>query len=108
MPIIRRLAALAGYGSLAGTGGWLWYTRKSHLGPLGLDDYLYHSTIMSRLNPDNHPAMSDICIREVPLSKIKPEVLNQEGKLVEEFCKGTWGGIGRRIPGMRVCGRNAE
>lgn len=98
MAVIRRITAVAGWGSLAATSSWLWYTRQSHMQPLGLDDYLFHSTHMARLNPDNHPAMSDVCIREVPLSQIKPELFNQEGKLVEQFCAKTFGGIG-----MFVC-----
>lgn len=94
MPIIRRLAALAGYGTLAGTGGWLWFTRKCAFGPMDPNDYLFQSTIMARLNPDGHPGMSDQCIREVPLSKIKPELLKENGKLIEQFTASVWGGIG--------------
>lgn len=97
MSIIRRLAAFAGYGTLGATGGWFWYSRQSKLTPLSTNDYLFHSTQFARLNPDQHPAMSDICVREVPLKKIKSEYLDKDGKLVEEFCAGTFGGIGASI-----------
>lgn len=65
--------------------------------PLDPNDYIFHSTFMARLNPDQHPTFSDVCIREVPLAKIKPELLNQEGKLVEQFCAKTFGGIGKDL-----------
>jgi len=94
MTTIRRITAVTGWGSLVATSSWLWYTRQSHLQPLDHNDYLFQSTFMARLNPDNHPAMSDVCIRELPLSKIKPELLTEDGKLVEQFCAKTFGGIG--------------
>ena len=35
-------------------------------------------------------------MRKVPLAQIKPQLLEKEGegKLVEAFCAGVWGGIG--------------
>ena len=42
-------------------------------------------------------------MRKVPLSKIKPQLLEKEkeGKLVEAFCAGVWGGYGRfYFPGL--------
>jgi hypothetical protein len=51
---------------------------------------------MARQNPNGHPGMSDQCIREVPLSKIKPELL-KDGKLVEQFTASVWGGIGKFV-----------
>jgi len=94
MPFFRRLAAYTGYGSLLATGTWLGYTRKCAFGPLDQKDYLFHSTVMARLNPDNHPGMSDQCIREVPLSKLRDDLRNNDGKLVEQFTASVWGGIG--------------
>ena len=49
---------------------------------------------MARLNPDNHPGMSDQCIREVPLSKLRDDLRNNDRKLVEQFTASVWGGIG--------------
>jgi len=94
MPFFRRLAAYTGYGSLLATGTWLGYTRKCAFGPLDQKDYLFHSTVMARLNPDNHPGMSDQCIREVPLSKLRDDLRTSDGKLVEQFTASVWGGIG--------------
>jgi len=94
MPFFRRLAAYTGYGSLLATGTWLGYTRNCAFGPLDQKDYLFHSTVMARLNPDNHPGMSDQCIREVPLSKLRDDLRNNDRKLVEQFTASVWGGIG--------------
>lgn len=47
-----------------------------------------------RQNPNRNPATQDLCQRKVPLSKIKPHLLEKEGKLVEAFCAGVWGGLG--------------
>lgn len=38
--------------------------------------------------------MSDLCVKRVPLTQIKPEYLEKEGKLVEKFCAGVWSGLG--------------
>jgi hypothetical protein len=47
-----------------------------------------------RNDPNRNPATQDLCVTKVPLSKIKPQLLEKEGKLVEAFCAGVWGGSG--------------
>jgi len=34
-------------------------------------------------------------VRKIPLNRIKPQLLEKEGKLVEAFCAGVWGGLGK-------------
>lgn len=58
------------------------------------DDYLFHSTLFARYNPNNAPVTQDLAVRRVPLSQIKPELLEKEGKLTEAFCAGVWSGLG--------------
>ncbi|KAJ7623530.1 hypothetical protein FB45DRAFT_108156 [Roridomyces roridus] len=79
-----------------GFGGFLLFTRKSHFVPFNLDnDPLYNSTLFQRLNPnENRPILHDLCVRRVPLTQIRPELLKEEGKLAEAFCAGIWSGIG--------------
>jgi len=58
---------------------------------------------MARLNPDYHPGMSDQCIREVPLSKLRDDLRKDDGKLVEQFTASVWGGIGMQHALLPVC-----
>ncbi|KAF2773313.1 hypothetical protein EJ03DRAFT_341103 [Teratosphaeria nubilosa] len=96
MGIIRTTFAIAGYGSLAGAASFIAITRHSKISPIPASDYIFNSTLYSRYNPNNAPVTQDICTRKVPLSKIKPELLEkaEDGRLVEAFCQGVWGGLG--------------
>ena len=94
MGVFKTLSKIAGYGTVAGVGGWAVYTRKSNFVPLSPSDYIYNTTFYARNNPERNPATADLCVRRVPLSQIKPEYLEKEGKLVEKFCAGVWGGLG--------------
>lgn len=94
MGILRSIVALTGYGSLATVGTFVWMTRRSPVLPLSTSDYLYNSTFYARYNPERNPSTADVCVRKVPLSKIKPEYLEKDGKLVERFCAGVWSGLG--------------
>jgi hypothetical protein len=94
MGVFRKVFSLAGYGTIAGVGGWAIMTRNSHFVPLSPTDYIYNTTFFARNNPEKNPTTSDLCVRRVPLSDIKPEYLEKEGKLVEKFCAGVWSGLG--------------
>lgn len=94
MGVIRSLinvTALGGAGSLA---GWTFWTRNSRFVPISSTDPIFSSVAYARNNPNRNPATQDLCVRKVPLSKIKPQLLEKEGKLVEAFCAGVWGGLG--------------
>ena len=94
MGVIRSLVSLAAYGSVAGAGTWALWTRNSKFVPMSTSDYIYSTTFFARNNPDNNPTTNDLCVKRVPLSQIKPEYLEKDGKLVEKFCAGVWGGLG--------------
>ena len=103
MGFFRTALTLTGWGSLGGALSYTFYTRKSKIYPLQPTDYLFGTTLFARFNPYNNPAVSDICTRSVPLSKIKPELLEREGRLVEAFCAGVWSGKGMLHPRHLYC-----
>lgn len=94
MGVFKTLSKVAAYGTVAGAGGWAVWTRNSNFVPLSPSDYIYNTTFYARNNPERNPTTADLCVRKVPLSQIKPEYLEKEGKLVEKFCAGVWGGLG--------------
>ncbi|EED19852.1 conserved hypothetical protein [Talaromyces stipitatus ATCC 10500] len=94
MGIIGRFLKLTTYGGAATLGAHFVWTRNSQVEPLPPTDYLFSSLSFKRLNPNQNAALSDVCIRKVPLSQIDPKLLEKKGKLVEAFCAGVWGGLG--------------
>ncbi|KAF7373344.1 14-alpha sterol demethylase Cyp51B protein [Mycena sanguinolenta] len=82
-----------------GFGGFLFVTRKSRFVPFEFtSDPIFSSGHFKKFNPNgNAPALHDLCVRKVPLSQIKPELLKEEGKLAEAFCAGVWSGFGYNI-----------
>jgi hypothetical protein len=97
MGVIRSLinvTALGGAGTLA---GWTFWTRNSKFVPLSATDPIFSLPAYAKNNPNRNPATQDLCVRKVPLSKIKPQLLENDGKLVEAFCAGVWGGLGERF-----------
>ncbi|KAK0870844.1 hypothetical protein LTR87_013160 [Friedmanniomyces endolithicus] len=96
MGLFRTTFAIAGYGSLATAASWLLMTRQCTMRDIPRSDYLFNHTLYARYNPNNAPVTQDICVRQVPLKKIRPELLEgrEDGRLVDAFCQGIWGGVG--------------
>ncbi|KAK5111055.1 hypothetical protein LTR62_005430 [Meristemomyces frigidus] len=104
MGLISKAFAITAWSSLGGTAGWYMLTRHSRVLPIPPADYIFNHTLYARYNPNNAPVTQDICVRQVPLSKIRAELLNlssedgkpseDEGRLVTAFCQGVWGGLG--------------
>ena len=94
---IRTVLAWSGYGSLLSVGAFAWAARGSRVLPLAQSDYLYNTTFYARYNAENNPTTADVCVRRIPLKDLKPELLEKEGKLVERFCAGVWGGLGTTL-----------
>ena len=98
MGIIRTLIQTTALGGV-GTGlGWAFWTRNSKFIPISSSDPLFSSPAYLKNNPNRNPATQDLCVRKVPLSKIKPQLLEKEGRLTEAFCAGVWGGLGTLKP----------
>ncbi|KAJ6526597.1 hypothetical protein DFH09DRAFT_995720 [Mycena vulgaris] len=82
-----------------GFGTFLFLTRKTRFVPFTLTtDPIFTSSHFNKFNPNqNVPVLHDLCVRRVPLTQIKPELLEKDGKLVEAFCAGVWSGFGYEI-----------
>lgn len=82
-------------GVLTGAGllGYLGLTTSLTC-PLNRDDPLWRSRVYAKHNKYANPSTQDIVTKTIPLSKIKPELLQREGDLVVEFCRGVWSGWG--------------
>jgi hypothetical protein len=96
-------AVLGGAGAL---GGWTFWTRNSRFVPMSNNDPILTSPAFLQNNPTSNPVMHDLCVRKVPLSKIKPQLLEEgEGKLTTAFCAGLWGGWGELLLVCLLTGR---
>ncbi|KAK3376781.1 hypothetical protein B0T24DRAFT_677644 [Lasiosphaeria ovina] len=67
------------------------------ISPLPRDDALFRSATFAKYNVHRNPSTQDICVKRIPLNKIRPELLENEGDLVLEFCRGVWSGLGNRF-----------
>ena len=94
MGFIRTVLSTTVLGIAGGAGGWAFWTRNSKFIPLSAHDPIFSSATYLRNNPNRNPATQDLCVRKVPLSEIKPRLLEKEGRLTEAFCAGVWGGLG--------------
>lgn len=94
MGIIKKAIKITSVGAAATLGTFFLLTRKSTFVPFTTSDPIFNSTSYLKFNPNRNPTTHDLCVRKVPLSEIKPELLEKEGKLVEAFCAGVWSGSG--------------
>jgi len=95
MGIIRK-AALCTVGLGTGALGYLGLSTTI-VSPLPGDDPLWRSTSYAKFNSHRNASTQDICLKRIPLSKIRPELLQHEGDLALEFCRGVWSGLGYRF-----------
>lgn len=77
--------ALVGY--IAGT--------TSVICPIPRDDPIWSSKVFSKYNIHKNPTTQDVVIKRIPLDKIRPELLQKDGDLALEFCRGIWAGWGK-------------
>lgn len=94
MGVARTVLKWGSFGGAATVGSFFWALRNSSALPLASSDYLYNTTWYARFNSENNAPVSDVVIRTVPLKDLQPALLEKEGKLVERFCAGVWGGLG--------------
>jgi hypothetical protein len=64
------------------------------ISPLSPSDPIWSSRLYKSHNPNRNPATQDVCIKRIPVSKIRPELLQSNGALALEFCRGVWSGYG--------------
>ncbi|KAJ9145444.1 FAD linked oxidase [Pleurostoma richardsiae] len=65
--------------------------------PLPRNDPIWTSAMYQKYNIHRNPTTQDVCIKRIPLDKIKPELLQKDGDLAVEFCRGVWSGWGYAI-----------
>jgi len=94
MGFFSRLIKTTAVGGTAAVGAFFFATRNSPVGPLPDDDPLLKSRFYFKYNPSQNQPMKDYCCKKIPLSQIKPQLLEDSDKLVEKFCAGVWGGLG--------------
>lgn len=95
MPIIRKALYTAVLGTTGVTGLALFATRRSTIVPVPATDPIYSSTAYRAQNVNNNPVTHDIILRRIPLSSVRPELLEKEGALVETATAGVFGGLGK-------------
>ncbi|RSL55371.1 hypothetical protein CEP54_009434 [Fusarium duplospermum] len=95
MGIIRK----AVFTSLLGTSTAAAYLAAKNpvISPLPPNDPIWSARIYKNHNPNRNPATQDVCIKRIPLSKIRPELLQKDGDLTLEFCRGLWSGWGYAV-----------
>ncbi|KAI1505442.1 hypothetical protein F5X99DRAFT_368002 [Biscogniauxia marginata] len=82
---------LGAAGGVASVGaGAAYLAASTTLVNLTKDDPMFRSKTYTRYNPKGNPAHQDDCIKRVPLSKIRPELRDDEEALALEFCRGIW------------------
>lgn len=69
-------------------------SRNPVISPLAPSDPIYSSSLYKKANPSRNPATQDVCIKRLPMSSIRPELLQKDGPLALEFCRGLWSGYG--------------
>ena len=87
------------YTGVLGTSALVGYlaTTTSIICPLPRNDPIWTSKVYSKYNIQKNPSTQDVCIKRIPLSKIRPELLQNEGDLAVEFCRGVWSGWGESL-----------
>lgn len=96
---LYRFSAYSAGASTFGLGGWYAWLRHCYFEPFTpQSDPLFRSPYLAIYNPNQNYMVTDSCVREVPITKLKPELvqdaLNGGTRLVETFCGGMWGGYG--------------
>ncbi|KAH6693796.1 hypothetical protein F5X68DRAFT_258640 [Plectosphaerella plurivora] len=88
-----RATQLAVGAPLVTFGGLYLWTRRCSFEPFGPETSpLYQHPILKIINPRNNPSSDDCCVRSVPFSDIKPNLLKDARRggtsLIEAFCGG--------------------
>lgn len=88
MGIIRK-TLVAGTVTAAATLGYIG-SATTLTRPLPVNDSVFKSKLYKKHNIHRNPPTQDVVTKRVPLDKIRPELLEKEGDIVLEFCRGVW------------------
>lgn len=102
MGIIKRTIYTA---ALTGTalGGYMAGTT-SLISPIPHGDPVFDSKAFRKYNIHRNPSTQDVVIKRIPLDKVRPELLQKDGDLAVEFCRGVWAGWGECIAAVPLLG----
>ncbi|KAF3067270.1 hypothetical protein GL218_08607 [Daldinia childiae] len=74
-------------------GGGAYLTMTTNLiSTLPADDNLWSSRSFVHLNRHRNPAIQDYVWKRLPLSKVRPDLRDDEEAIATEFCRGVWAG----------------
>jgi hypothetical protein len=90
----RLFVATAG----ASSGVYAYILSEPSYVPVTAQDPIFSSAAYLRNNPNRNPQTKDLFVKTVPITAINPSLLEKEGRLVEAFCAGVWGGGGALCP----------
>lgn len=76
------------------TGAAYLATKNPVISPIPSTDPIWSSKLYRTRNPSGNPPTQDVCIKRIPLDKVRPELVSNEGDLALEFCRGLWSGWG--------------
>ncbi|CAG8937807.1 unnamed protein product [Penicillium salamii] len=94
MGIFSKLIKTSVAGTVASVGVFWGATRNDIFQQMDTSDPIFQSALFNKWNPNRNPTLHDVCVRQMPLDKIQPSLVEEKGKLVEAFCAGVWGGLG--------------
>ncbi|KAI1074486.1 hypothetical protein F5B20DRAFT_563458 [Whalleya microplaca] len=78
-------------GGVASVGvGMAYLAASTSLIDLTKDDPIFKSKTYAKYNPKGNPALQDVVTKRIPLSKIRPDLRDNEQALTLEFCRGVW------------------
>lgn len=113
--LLSKTLQAAGVTAFATTAAFFVWTKHAHFTPAASFDanstpptprdeplFAPSSPWLRRFNPHHNPATADECVRRLPLTKIRGDLIEDSLKggtgLVEAFCQGVWGGFGTFCP----------
>ncbi|CAJ2506254.1 Uu.00g003840.m01.CDS01 [Anthostomella pinea] len=98
MGIIRTTITAGLWGVTGGlasaAAGMTYLAASTTLVNITKDDPIFKSKTYAKYNPRGNPALQDDCFKRVPLSKIRPDLRDNEEALTLEFCRGIWSRLG--------------
>ncbi|KAI6092668.1 hypothetical protein F4821DRAFT_224596 [Hypoxylon rubiginosum] len=94
MGIIRTALLTSIYGVTGGVAsvgaGMAYLATTTSIVELTKADPMFKTKTYTKYNPKDNPALQDVVIKRIPLSKIRPELRDNEEALTLEFCRGVW------------------
>lgn len=93
MGLIRKAFFFSAFGT-TGVAAYL-AAKNPVISPLAATDAIWKSSVFRKYNPSANPATQDVCIKRIPIDKIRPELIKNPSALTLEYCRGVWSGVGK-------------